>query len=260
MERFVSVHDGKFKAKLMEKGQGEPLLFLHGAGGSRDWPPFLELLSQEFHVYAPWHPGYDESEGIDYIDDMLDIVLYYYDFLDAIGVESTNVLGHSMGGMIAAEMAAICPHRVSRLVLASAAGLWLDEEPMPDLFAMMPNELMPAIWHDPTCEAAQQMIPPMDDPEAMALAFISRAQSLAVAGKFLWPLPDRGLSKRLDRIRAPTLILWGESDGLIPLAYGKALQRGIKNSRLDVMRECSHMLMAEKPEEFAEKVSAFLKG
>ncbi|HZP27002.1 MAG TPA: alpha/beta hydrolase [Dehalococcoidia bacterium] len=257
-ERRVSILDGRFKTRLMEAGQGEPLLFLHGAGGSAGWPPFLDDLSQQFHVYLPWHPGYSESEGLDHVDDVLDMVIYYQDFLDAIGVESAHVIGHSMGGMFAAELAAMSPQRVRKLVLVAAAGLWLDETPIPDFFAMMPPELMPIIWHDPSSEIARALLPDPSDQEAMGRAFIERAQSLSVATKFLWPIPDRGLAKRIHRIQAPTLLLWGESDRLIPPAYGKEFQSRIKGSQLIVLPECSHMLMLEQRQEFVRTVSEFL--
>ncbi|HXG36775.1 MAG TPA: alpha/beta fold hydrolase, partial [Dehalococcoidia bacterium] len=206
-EQQLAVRDG-FKARLLEGGEGPPLLFLHGAGGPpKAGAPFLETLSQHFHLYVPWHPGYGESEGIDDIDDVLDMVIYYQDFLDALGVDSAHIMGHSMGGMFAAELAAVCPHRIRKLVLAASAGLWLDETPIPDFFAMLPPEIMATVWHDPGSEAARSFLPDPNDREAMARAFLERAQSLSVATKFLWPIPDRGLHKRIHRIKAPTLLL-----------------------------------------------------
>jgi pimeloyl-ACP methyl ester carboxylesterase len=257
-ERQVSVLDGRFKTRLMEAGQGEPLLFLHGAGGSAGWPPFLEDLSRQFHVYLPWHPGYSESQGLDHVDDVLDMVIYYQDFFDAIGVESAHVVGHSMGGMFAAELAALSPQRVRKLVLVASAGLWLDDNPIPDFFAMMPPELMQIIWHDPNSELARALLPDPNDKEAMGRAFIERAQSLSAATKFLWPIPDRGLAKRIHRIQAPTLLVWGESDGLIPPVYGREFLRRIKGSQLVVLPQCSHMLMLEQREQFVRTVADFL--
>lgn len=260
METTVSLRDGMFRTKLLSGGQGEPLLFLYGAGGNRGWQPFLEMLAQRFRVYAPWHPGYGESEGIEHIDDVVDMALYYDELLDALGIEAAHVIGHSMGGMFAAELAAICPGRVRKLVLAGAVGLWLDEHPIPDFFVMRPEEMAAAVWYDPASPVARQFAPDPNDEGALAQALLERAQALGVAGKFLWPLPDRGLSKRIHRIRAPTLIVWGEADGVVPLVYGEEFQRRIRGSRLAVMRECSHMMMLEKPEEFVRTVVEFLKS
>ena len=129
-ERTVTVRDGLFETKLRTGGSGEPLLFLHGAGGLRGWDPFLAELARRYTVYAPAHPGFESSSGLEHVDDVVDLVVYYNDLLDALGIESLHVVGHSMGGMIAAELAALSPHRVQRLVLANALGLWLDKHPV----------------------------------------------------------------------------------------------------------------------------------
>lgn len=258
--KTVSVRDGLFRTKLLEGGQGEPLLFLHGAGGLRGWTPFLGLLAQHFHVYAPWHPGFGESEGGDHIDDMLDLVLYYYDLMDALNIDAGHVIGHSMGGMLAAEMAAIGPQRVRRLVLAAPVGLWLDEHPIPDFFVMPPQELAGALWYDPNSPIARQYQPDPNDEGAMFQAMVERTQAQSIAAKFLWPIPDRGLKKRIGRIRAPTLVVWGEGDGIVPPIYGQEFRQRINGARLVTLRECGHMLLLEKPEEFAGTVVEFLRG
>ena len=120
---------------------------------------------------------------------MLDLVVYYNDFLDALGLESAHVVGHSMGGMIAAELAALSPHRVRRLVLANAAGLWLDEHPVADFFAMTPDQLAVALWHDPQSDVAKAMMAVPQDEKAQLEVFLIRSQHLATAGKFFGPFP-----------------------------------------------------------------------
>ena len=101
-------------------------------------------------MYAPAHPGFESTSGIEHVDDVVDLVVYYNDLLDALDIESLHVVGHSMGGMIAAELAALSPHRVRRLVLANAVGLWLENHPVADFFAMTPDQLGIALWHDPS--------------------------------------------------------------------------------------------------------------
>lgn len=140
----------KSKVKVYEGGDGPPLLFLHGAGGLLPNDPFLARLSERFRVVAPLLPGYEESEGDVHLRDMLDFTLHSFDVCDALGLDDPLVVGHSMGGMIAAEMAAIAPGAIKRLVLICPAGLWLDEHPIPDLFAMMPFELPTYLLHDPS--------------------------------------------------------------------------------------------------------------
>jgi pimeloyl-ACP methyl ester carboxylesterase len=259
-ETTISVRHGMFETKLRTDGRGESLLFLHGAGGLRGWDPFLAETARQFTVYAPAHPGFETSTGIDHLDDMLDLVVYYNDFLDALGLESAHVVGHSMGGMIAAELAALSPHRVRRLVLANAAGLWLDEHPVADFFVMTPDQLAVALWHDPQSDVAKAMMAVPQDEKAQLEAFLIRSQHLATAGKFLWPIPDKGLKKRLHRIKAPTLLLWGQSDGLVPPIYAQEFQRHIVGARVEIMPRCGHMPMYEDAAGFVHTVATFLKS
>ena len=258
-EKTVSVRQGMFETKLRTAGSGEPLLFLHGAGGLRGWDPFLAELAKQFTVYAPAHPGFETSSGIDHIDDVIDMVVYYNDFLDALGLDATHVVGHSMGGMFAAELAALSPHRVQRLVLANAVGLWIEAQPVADFFAMTPEQLGIALWHDPNSEVAKAMMAVPQDEQAQLEAYLLRAQHLATAGKFLWPIPDRGLKKRIHRIKARTLILWGQSDGLVPVAYAQAFQQHIPGARITIMPRCGHMPMHEDTAGFVQAIADFLQ-
>ena len=121
----LTVKAGKFTAHVAKAGAGDPLVYLHGAFGYRGWPEFLDLLSERFTVYAPLHPGFGETNGVESIDDLLDLTLYHVDLLDALELERPHLVGQFFGGMIAAETAALHPHRVDKLVLASPAGLWL---------------------------------------------------------------------------------------------------------------------------------------
>jgi pimeloyl-ACP methyl ester carboxylesterase len=258
-EKTVTVRDGMFETKLRTAGSGVPLLFLHGAGGLRGWDPFCVELAKTFTVYAPAHPGFETSTGIDHIDDIIDMVVYYNDLLDALQLGSVHVVGHSLGGMIGAELAALSPHRVRKLVLANAVGLWLDDYPIADFFAMTPEQLALALWHDPNAAVARAMMATPQDEKAQLEAYLIRMQHLATAGKFLWPIPDKGLKKRIHRIQAPTLVIWGQSDGLAPVVYAQAFQQCIPGSRVTIMPRCGHMPMYEDPAGFVSAVASFLQ-
>src|ERR1700761_3186947 len=134
--------------RYLEGGSGAPLVFLHGAGGALATDPFLNKLAEKYHVYAPLLPGYGDSEECPEIRDILDFTLHSWDVVEALGLKDPILVGHSMGGMIAGEMAAIAPHDVSRLCLIAPAGLWDDDHPVVDMFATLPFEMPQLLFHD----------------------------------------------------------------------------------------------------------------
>src|SRR5215469_12137068 len=109
--------------RYLEGGAGEPLLYFHGASGVTPDDPLLGALAERRHVFAPYLPGYGETEDCPHLRDMLDYTLLGWDLVRAFGLADPVLVGHSMGGMIAAEMAAVAPNDVSRLVLIAPAGL-----------------------------------------------------------------------------------------------------------------------------------------
>jgi len=257
-EEKVSVRDGMFNVTVRRGGSGDPLVFLHAAGGQAAWDPFLEMLSQKYEVIVPIHPGWPGSEGLEHLDDVVDMAIYYCDFFDAMGLSNVHLVGSSLGGMFAAEIGAIGRQYVRKLVLCAPAGLWLDEHPYLDFFAAPQDVMMKALYMDP--EKVMAAMPKIDpeNREAMAKSMLDRTMSLAAAGKFIWPIWDKGLKKRIHRINVPTLIIWGDHDGLNPPAYGPLFQKLIPGSKLVTIPATAHVPMAEKPEEFVKAVSDFL--
>jgi pimeloyl-ACP methyl ester carboxylesterase len=243
--------------RYFEGGAGQPLVYLHGAGGLDLEQHFLEALSREFHVYAPLLPGYGDSEECAELRDMLDFTLHGWDVVDALGIKNPILVGHSMGGMIAAEMAAIAPHDVSRLALIASAGLWLDDHPIPDLFSTMPFELPGYLFHDAEAGAkAMGANIELTDPAFLQVFLVRNARQLGAAGKILFPIPDRGLRDRLYRIRAKTLLIWGESDKLIPPVYAYAFQAALPEAGLVLIPEAGHMVTFEKTGEVVHALTA----
>ncbi len=243
--------------KYLEGGSGEPLVFFHGAGGVTADDPLLKELSGRFHVYAPFLPGYGETEECGTLRDMLDFALHGWDVVEALKLKNPILVGHSMGGMIAAEMAALAPNDVSRLALICPAGLWLEEHPIVDIFSLLPFEMPKYLFHDP--EAGAKLMTAglkMDDPAFLQTYLVRNARQLGMAGKLLFPIPERGLAERLYRVKAKTVIVWGESDKLIPPVYGPAFQEKIAGAKLVKVPEAGHMIIAEKPSEVARAVEA----
>ena len=257
--RTISVRGGMFTPTLLQAGPGEPLLFLHGSGSLHEGA-YLDMLAERFTVYAPYHPGFGPTEGFDHIEDIIDLALYYHDVLDALGLESAHVVGHSLGGMLAAEIAALCSHRVRRLVLANPVGFWRDDAPVLDFMTLSAQDLLPYIVHDPESPALREAWPAPEGKEAVLEGMYQRMQAFSAAGKFLWPIPDRGLKRRIHRIQSPTLIVWGESDRLVPPVYAEDFKSGIRDSKVVIMKECGHMPMFEQRDEFVSLVSDFLSG
>jgi len=137
------------RCRVLEGGSGAPVVFLHSAGGLLRDNSFLDQLAQRYSVFAPEWPGYGESTGEELLEDMLDFALHGWDLVDALGLRQPHLVGHSMGGMIAAEMACLAPRDLGKLVLVGAAGLWMDEHPIPDIFAMLPHQIAEVLFADP---------------------------------------------------------------------------------------------------------------
>ncbi|MEM7019797.1 MAG: alpha/beta fold hydrolase [Pseudomonadota bacterium] len=255
MLELKQVDTPKIKADYLEGGSGDVLVYLHGAGGITADDPFLTRLAEDYHIYAPFLPGYGESEEAENIRDMLDFTLHTYDVLERIGVSEPILVGHSMGGMIAAEMAAIAPNEIDCLALIAPAGLWLDDYPVPDLFTLMPYEYPQMLFHDQEL-GVQLMTSGMDleNPEFLQDFLVRNARQLGMAGKILFPIPERGLSERLYRIKADTMIIWGESDKLIDPAYADAFADGIDGANLTMIQEAGHMVQLEKADEVIEAI------
>ena len=259
-EKTVSVVNGRYSVEMLEAGSGPDLLFIHGAGGLM-WDPFLEQLSQHYHVIAPKIPGTAGSTGIEWLMDHHDVFYFYWDFLDALGVDDVIVVGHSMGGWFAAEVAAMQPSRVSKLVLIAPVGLWNDDYPVKDFFAMTPPELVADLFHDQEHPGAKMMTaPPPEDPAELQTATVERAKMLMTAARFMWPIPDKRLSERIHRISSPTLICWGESDGLVPIDYAADFNKAIAGSQVARFAASGHMPQVEEPEALLQEVGAFLGG
>ncbi len=254
----LSLGSGRFEAEVLKDGSGPPLLYLHGAIGQKGWAPFLDALAQKFTVYAPYLPGYSKSNGLDKLDDLTDLTLYQFELLDALGVSKAHVVGHFLGGMVAAEMAALSPSYVDRLVLSAPAGTWRDTEPVADLLAMTADELQNDLW---SSASSSMSISPADfeaNSRLKAELAADRMQDLTAAGKFLWPIPDRGLKRRAYRIKALTLILWGENDRIIPQVYTEDFSKLLPGSQVSVLPNAGHLLMIERAELYGDTVADFL--
>ncbi|MBV8087922.1 MAG: alpha/beta hydrolase [Chloroflexi bacterium] len=254
-----------FDLELVEAGSGPPLLFLHGIWDFAD-QSFVERLGERFSVLAPRLPGFGGSTGEHDLLDVYDAVHHLLDVADALGVENAPLVGHCLGGMFAAELAATQPNRFSKLALIAPWGLWLEANPALDFFAA-PRAQMAAALHGPNSpEAREATAPPAPPPadetaeqqSARIEAAVERSKAMTSAARFLWPIPNRGLSTRLHRVGTPTLLLWGQENGVLSPDYGRAFQQQIAGARLEVIPDAAHMPHLQQPHATLKALDHFL--
>jgi pimeloyl-ACP methyl ester carboxylesterase len=255
-EEFLELAGGR--VHLLRGGTGEPVLFLHAAGGAGTWLPFHELLaSAGFAVIAPDHPGFGKSDEFPEADAIDDLVFHYLDVLDALGLEKPHVVGASFGGWIAAELAVYAPHRIGSLTLLSAAGLRLPGHPVTDLFLIPPAKLPATLFHDPPPAAPAAAPGAAPDLDAIIAAY-REATALA---RFSWVpfMNDPKLERRLRRITAPTLVVAPSDDRVVPVEHAKRYAASIQGAAYAEVPDCGHAMYFEKPAEFAAAAASFLK-
>lgn len=237
-------------------GSGRPLLYLHGADVCW-WMPAHDFLAARHRVHAPVHPGFGSSAGFEQIEGMDDLVFHTLDVMDALRLERPDVVGLSLGGWLAAELALRHPARVGRLVLVDAAGTRVPGVERADLFMAPPARARALLFVDPESAVARQVVPDAPPPERLEAALRGRE----AAARLSWNphVAYRKLTSRLGRIQAPTLVIWGAQDRVLPLALGQAYQRGIPGARLETVEGCGHLPPFEQPERFARLVLDFLQ-
>jgi pimeloyl-ACP methyl ester carboxylesterase len=266
--KTVTLWDPPITVKVYEQGDGDPVLFLHSGSGITPSDPVVDALAATGRrVIAPRHPGFVDPDELDELRDVHDLALYHDELVQELGLDALPVIGHSFGGMVAAEFAAHYPTRVSKLVLVAPVGLWNADYPVADFFTAFPFEMGNLLWHDassPEAAAAMAAMAKGDEEEAsrsddpMTAMMLRVLPGLVTLGKYMWPLPDRGLSRRLRRITAPTLVVWGEKDKLAPARYADDFVKGIGNARAEFISDAGHMAPYEHTTDFVKLVDAFL--
>ncbi|MDA0823246.1 MAG: alpha/beta hydrolase [Proteobacteria bacterium] len=256
----VSTLGGRLDIKVNIAGSGDPVVYLHSAGGFY-WDDFLDGLADKHTVYAPYFPGTEPNvpDPIDQLDELWDVVLAYDDMLDELGLDSTKLIGHSFGGLLASELAAQRRKGIEKLVLIAPIGLYHDDHPYTcaNWCALSFDQILDTLFFDSnTPRVKKRMTPPLDPDEA-ALWTRDFIWTLGCTGKLIWPIPDKGLDKRIHRITAPSLVVWGENDALIPTAYGEIFKNALPNADLFWLSECGHEPPLEQTEKLSAEVASF---
>ncbi len=241
---------------VVRKGSGPPLFMLHGGGGPVAAFPFADKLAESFEIIAPIHPGFAGRPIPEHFDDLNDLVFLYLDLMDALDLQDAVMMGFSMGGWTAAELAVISTARLSKLILVDAVGVKVgdrDTRDVVDVFATPPDELVRLTWHDPSRAP---------DPEKMSDEDLQMMVANRVAlGLYTWQpyMHNPKLAGRLHRIDVPTLVIWGESDGLVKPDYGRAFCGMIPGAEMIVIPEAGHSPQAEQPDAFVQHVLSFAR-
>jgi pimeloyl-ACP methyl ester carboxylesterase len=239
------------RIRVLRGGKGPPLIFLHGASGHVGWLPFLDRLSEHFDVLAPEHPGFGSSDDPPWLDRTCDLAYFYLDLIDALKLDRVHLMGTSLGGWVAAELAIRNTSKLASLTLVCAVGILADGVPMDDIFRMSAEENARRFYHDP--ERVERRL------DALATAdvrVVAKNRSTVVRlgyPRFLNP----SLAKWLHRIDIPTLLLWGQNDGLVPPRFGHAYRELIPNSELVVIPRAGHAPFEEQPDAFLDAFEAF---
>nr|QRD81000.1 lipolytic protein [uncultured bacterium] len=258
---FLEVWQGRLKASVKVAGEGPPLVYVHAAAGLR-WDDFLDGLARHFTVYAPELPGTGDSDPHDIyqVESLWDVVLIMGDVLDALGLSGVPLVGHSFGGMLAAEMAAHWPERFSKLVLISPIGLWREDRPVTNWMAVPLQDMPRLMFRDLSSPAVQRLLAMPQDQEELVMAQAKFVWALGCSGKFVWPIPDKGLKKRLHRVRAPTLLVWGRDDAVVPVEYAQDFASYIRGAKVEVVDGAGHVPQLEKLDQVLPRVLQFLQG
>jgi pimeloyl-ACP methyl ester carboxylesterase len=222
-------------------GEGDPLVFLHGAGTAAGFDTLLPL-AERFRLILPNHPGFGASADDPSIDSIHDYKLHYLDLFEQLGLEQVSLVGHSMGGYLAVTLAIEQTHRVRRLVLGSPFGLRVREHPTVDFFSIPDEEVPSYLVADMSLFAGLPMPPP---PEFLA----DRYRESTSFARIAWRRPyDVKLPKWLHRVAAPTLVVWGDKDRLIPVEQATTWAELIPGAEVKIIPGVGHLLFNESRE------------
>ncbi|MGZ5835423.1 MAG: alpha/beta fold hydrolase [Xanthobacteraceae bacterium] len=244
------------KTQFLRGGKGPTILFLHGGGGAGMWLPFFQKLAENYDVIVPEHPGFGRTDTPTWLDNVGDIANFYFEFIKKLGLKDVHLVGNSLGGWIATDMAVRNSTPLKSLTLLSPAGIYVQGKPPGDLFLWTPEQLMRNLFHNQEIPDQLLKLPVNEDERRRQM---KNALTLAKVG---WQprLYDPNLRKWMHRIDVPTLIIGGDDDKIMPTPYGAEFQKLIPNSKLEIIKACGHVPQIEKPEETAALIVKHISG
>jgi pimeloyl-ACP methyl ester carboxylesterase len=246
---------GTVELSVTERGEGKPFLLLHGGGGPLTVNAFADLLVEQraARVITPTHPGFGGTPRPDSLAGIPGLAALYIAWLAELGLEDVTVIGNSIGGWIAAEMALRDTSAISGFVLVDAVGIEVPGHPIADFFSLTPRQVAELSYHDPDRFGID---PSKLAPEALKLMAGNRATLAVYSGG----MSDAGLEQRLAGVTTPTLVVWGDSDHIADADYGRAFAKAIPGARFQLLRDTGHLPQIETPGQLLDAISAFVES
>jgi pimeloyl-ACP methyl ester carboxylesterase len=237
----------------LRAGAGPPLLFLHGEDGVWEWEPWMARFAERYDVIVPDHPAFGFSDWPDWLDDVHDLAYFYLDALAALGLQGVHLVGHSLGGWIACELAVRDRHPLRSLTLVASGGIRLTGVPKLDRFIIPPEAVTRAGFADPALGER------VAGAERDAAARERELRNQFAVARLQWqPRHDLRLPKWMHRIAVPTQLVWGADDRIVPPAYAAEFARLIPGARVAIVPGSGHFPQLEQPDAFLRAVGAFL--
>ena len=236
--------------RMLRGGSGPPVVFLHGANGLPPWLPFFDLLAAKCDLRVPEHPGYGTSDNPAWLRNVGDLAMYYLDFLDELGLDKVHLIGQSLGGWAAAEVAVRNCSRIASLTLLAPAGIRVKGQLSGDNFIWDAEESIRNLYHDQSI--ADRMLGLTLSEDEVDIALSNRFTTTKLGWEPRWYNP--ALERWLHRIKVPTLVVWGENDKLFPSAYAARWGERVPNSKVEIIPQCGHVPAIEKPDITAKKI------
>lgn len=249
---------GETQVQMFSGGSGPPLLFLHGAGGNSGWQAYHEELSKNYTVYVPSQPGFNGTERPDWLYTITDVAHFNQALVQNLGLDQYILMGSSMGGWVATEMAAMSSHGLKALVLVDAAGIKPERGEIAEIFMVSAETRLKQRFYDPSQVPNYEQYTRELSPDEQLVEHSNRE----MASRLCWKpyLYNPSLPYYLAKVSTPTLIVWGRQDAIIPVECGELFQKALRNSSLRIIDNCGHSPATEKPQEFLNAITEFLSG
>jgi pimeloyl-ACP methyl ester carboxylesterase len=246
------------QVEMFSGGSGPAVVFLHGAGGNAGWQDWHEELAKDYTVYVPSQPGFNGTARPEWVSTITDVAHFNRAMVQQLGLEQYVLMGSSMGGWVAAEMAAMCHHNLRGLVLVDAAGIKPVKGEIAEIFMVSTQTRLKQRFYDPAQVPNYERYTRPLTPEEQAVEHANRE----MASRLCWRpyLHNPSLPYYLRKVRTPTLIVWGRQDAIVPLECGELFQQALPDATLRVIEHCGHSPAIEKPQEFLHVVTEFLSG